>query len=282
MESLLAIAREKKVKREYKDALTLFEKAAAEGSVEALVEIGGFFEMGRGTIKNEAKAWEIYTQAAKKKNGSALFHLAEMMSQGKEPGKSGKPDEKRAFQIYVQAADLGHADAQYFVGYKKQGEDREMSRKYLQMAANQGHQAAALTLKTGGCDGGLEVVVPLASRSPGLQRHTGVSAPQKQTAALTKSLQKPGFFGSTVAPTTEAELMALIKQDSGLSSKAGQVANWLQEQDWKSVVDTLKTSSISKSSVVVSLLNNVLGPISEAQGIAKAVIALAAAIVDMY
>jgi hypothetical protein len=48
------------------------------------------------------------------------------------------------------------------------------------------------------------------------------------------------------------------------------------------VVDTLQSSSISSSAVVSSLLKNVLGPISEAQGIAKAIVGLAAAIVDMY
>ena len=105
------------------------------------------------------------------------------------------------------------------------------------------------------------------------------AVPSKPPASVAPP--KAGVIASTTLATTEEELLALVKQDSKLSSKAGSIAAWIQERDWKSVVDTLKTSSISNSSVVSSLLKNVLGPISEAQGIAKAIVGLAAAIVDM-
>jgi hypothetical protein len=96
---------------------------------------------------------------------------------------------------------------------------------------------------------------------------------------------KPGVFGSTAVPTTTTttteELLALIKTDSQLSSKAGQIASWIKRQDWEHVTDILSSSVLSNSELVSSLLKNVLGPISEAQGIAKAVIGIAAAIIDM-
>jgi hypothetical protein len=106
-------------------------------------------------------------------------------------------------------------------------------------------------------------------------------ATKANAAAPSTAPPKLGIFGSTAAPTTEEKLLALVKQDSRLSSKASQIANWIKEQDWNEVVVVLKSSAISNSLLVSSLLKDVLGPIAEAQSIAKAVIGIAAAIVDM-
>ncbi len=112
------------------------------------------------------------------------------------------------------------------------------------------------------------------------------SSPIAQTARKPSSTQSAAiaptpFLGSTSVPTTEAELLAVINKNAAVSRDYTAIAQCISDKDWAALLDGLSNSSVSQFPFVASLIKDVLGPLAEAQGIAKAVLCLAATVIDM-
>jgi len=100
-----------------KDALAEYSKAAAPPYeyAPAQYKLGDFQENGRGGLDSDLKnAIVWYKEAAAKKDPDALFRLA-LVYRG---GEGGEPvDYPRMLELVEAAAELGHLEAQYQLGY---------------------------------------------------------------------------------------------------------------------------------------------------------------------
>ncbi|GHU20429.1 hypothetical protein FACS189472_11740 [Alphaproteobacteria bacterium] len=107
-----------------KNSVITFEwilKAANQNNAEAQLALGNLYSCGTATVKKDsAKAIEWYAKAAEglaraaaKGDAEALCYLGIMHDEG-----YGMPeDPKKAFELYVQAANKGNARAQRNLGY---------------------------------------------------------------------------------------------------------------------------------------------------------------------
>jgi serine/threonine protein kinase len=86
----------------------------------------------------------------------------------------------------------------------------------------------------------------------------------------------------SVANTVEQELLALIQSDKSATHTQGhQFALFIQKKDWASIFAVLQSNStVSSVPWIATLLKDVLGPLGDAQGFAKAIIGIAASIFD--
>jgi TPR repeat protein len=92
---------------EKSEALRLLRAASRMGSAEASYAIGTWYLYGRVVPKNLAEASRYFAIAARRRHPSALFDLAVMY----ERGQGVRKNLRRAFALYIQAADLGDSDA---------------------------------------------------------------------------------------------------------------------------------------------------------------------------
>lgn len=94
--------------RDYSTALSLFHTLASSGDAEAEYQLGVFFQMGRGVLRNHAEAIEWYKKAAEKGHVKAQFNLGTMY----ESGWGTAPDYQMAYECYRKAAAQGHDRAE--------------------------------------------------------------------------------------------------------------------------------------------------------------------------
>jgi tetratricopeptide (TPR) repeat protein len=92
-------------------ALGLYQKAAAQGSRDALLRIAFLYEYGEG-IKNPAKAIELYRQAAENGSAEAQFEVGMRYARGWEL----KKDYSEALKWLRKAAEQCHPDALNWMG----------------------------------------------------------------------------------------------------------------------------------------------------------------------
>jgi uncharacterized protein len=100
----LAVSRKRESRTE---AFDLLRKASRMGSAEATYAIGTWYLCGRHVPQNFAEAVRYFEKAARKRYPSALYDLAAMH----ELGQGVRKNLKRAFVLYVRAADAGDSDA---------------------------------------------------------------------------------------------------------------------------------------------------------------------------
>ena len=94
--------------------IALWCRSAAEhGDAQAQLELGKFYEMGKGVPRDfeEAAAW--YLKAAERGHAEAQFHLGELYHQ---INLLGLRDDEKAAVWYLKAAEQGHKLAQYEIG----------------------------------------------------------------------------------------------------------------------------------------------------------------------
>ena len=92
------------------EAAQLLERAAAAGSPEAQYELAIQYETGKGVSQDEARALELYRQAAAQDYPDALNELGFFHFQG----MLGLPqDPQKALTFFERAADLRHPQAMY-------------------------------------------------------------------------------------------------------------------------------------------------------------------------
>ena len=137
----------------YETALTLFSEAAQMGSENAMLSYGIMLAKGQGTARDYDRAFRYIKKAAQKGSAYAQFLCGDMCLYGMGMEESAD----HAFKFYLQAAYWGNADAQDQCGRmyrERQGLPLDLvsidyeaaARKWLEMAAAQGHQEAAQLL----------------------------------------------------------------------------------------------------------------------------------------
>ena len=113
--------------------------AKAQNKEESESELGVRYLLGRGVLKDEAKAFYYFSEAAKEDDPFAQNELAYLYASGK--GTSSDPE--RAFYWYQKAADHDLASAQYnlgimyLAGFGAPG-NRALALKWLQKSAAHG------------------------------------------------------------------------------------------------------------------------------------------------
>ncbi len=163
--------------KDYQKAFREYKAAAEAGQAEAQFDLGVLYAQGFGVRRdlNEAARW--YRQAAEQGNAEAEFALGQMYSRGwgtprdetdalrwfqmaNDPNSDGPPtdwavldgygvqqDQKQAAYWYQQAAEHGHAEAEYNLGRlyaTGQGvpRDQEEAMRWIRAAATQGYAPA--------------------------------------------------------------------------------------------------------------------------------------------
>ena len=139
------------------DFEALVQQAQQPGNGKAMLQLAQAYAEGKGTEKNDKKAYKWFYEASQKANGAQGEDLSEARYQtglcylqGK--GTARRP--KEAAFYFTLAAEKGHAQAQYNlgkcylegIGVKKANKD--LARRWLNKAAQKGVQEAKELLKS--------------------------------------------------------------------------------------------------------------------------------------
>jgi TPR repeat protein len=147
--------------RDYKEAFKWFKIAAKGGSSAASVNIGDMYSLGHFVAKDEQKAFQWYLQAAKAGSSEGMEKLADVYAGGElfkknyfeaarwyekaaensripSPslklarlyylgGESFEKDEKKALKFFINAFEMGDADAAHYISgiYEDNGDNRQ-------------------------------------------------------------------------------------------------------------------------------------------------------------
>ena len=135
------------VKKDPKQALDWYLKAAGQGQSGAQLLAGNKYFQGDGTTQDYAKAAKWWQKAAAGGQVDAQFNLGLMYSRG----LGVKQDDNRAAKLFRAAAEQGHAHAEYSLGVmyafgRGVHQDYGTARKWFTRAAKQGVAQAQFNL----------------------------------------------------------------------------------------------------------------------------------------
>lgn len=136
-----------KSKKEFKNAVEWYTKAAEQGDSNAQYNLGICYENGRGVEQNYKKAVEWYTKAAEQGSARAQANLGLCYYNG----KGIEQDYHKAVECFTKAAEQGNADAQYYLGVcykngKGLEQDYYKAEEWYSKAADQGQIDAQYSL----------------------------------------------------------------------------------------------------------------------------------------
>ncbi len=100
------------VKKDQKEAVRWFMRAAKKGHSGAQNSLGSMYQAGEGVPRDYAEAARWYTLAAKQNNATAQMNLGYMYDKGLGVPK----DNRRAIELYTQAAERGKIGAMLNLG----------------------------------------------------------------------------------------------------------------------------------------------------------------------
>lgn len=130
-------------KQDLEQAAQWYQKAADQGQIAALVNLGGMYRQGRGVPRDDARAealWREASQSSSTGANSARYNLADLyIAQGKF---------EQARKLLLEAAKRGHPRAQFTLGSMyadAQGVERNEQTAYawFSMAVENGYVGAA-------------------------------------------------------------------------------------------------------------------------------------------
>lgn len=98
--------------KDYPKALKLYTTLAEEGNADAQTSLAYMYQMGQGVPKDDLKAFMLYEKAVAQKQPYALYNMA-LLYAGGLGGVVQNP--VYAHQLFLEAATLGVAEAQYSV-----------------------------------------------------------------------------------------------------------------------------------------------------------------------
>ncbi len=164
-------------KRDYKKAFKWFKMAAKGGSSAASTNIGDMYSVGHFVTKDEQKAFQWYLQSAKSGSSEGMEKLADMYAGGEVLEKNYfeaarwyekaaeishipspslklarlcylggayfKKDEKKALKWFINAFEMGDADATPYISgiYEDNGDNRQAGQWLVKGAHNGGSLA---------------------------------------------------------------------------------------------------------------------------------------------
>ncbi|MDF3031080.1 MAG: sel1 repeat family protein [Moraxellaceae bacterium] len=134
--------------RDLKQAQYWLLRAAEGGDLSAANHLGMLYTNGApGWLPDLAMARHWFGVAADLGGMNAAYNLARML----QKGEGGPRDDNAAYQRFEQAAELGHAEAQYLMGQRAERGAVKTARlialHWYRKAAAQGHEAAAVRLR---------------------------------------------------------------------------------------------------------------------------------------
>jgi TPR repeat protein len=131
------------VPRDFTKAVASLEKAASQGHVNAMYQLGNMYShQGR----DYAKAVIWYEKAASQGHADAMYQLGRMHDRGLSDGPY---DDAKALAWLEQAAAQGHTEAMYYLAtdyYEDSRADDVKTLAWLEQAAAQGHANAMYNL----------------------------------------------------------------------------------------------------------------------------------------
>lgn len=134
--------------RDETKAFEWYLKAARQGDSRSQFLLGDAYYYGTGTIRNYESAIFWYKKASEQGNAKALYSLACCYHKGQG---IKEPDIKKAFELYLKAAEKGYHNAQLLVArFYEYGEDTIIPKdtkkalEWYQKAANQGSETAKI------------------------------------------------------------------------------------------------------------------------------------------
>jgi TPR repeat protein len=122
-------------------------KAASNGNLEAHNILGEFCRDGIGMKPNEAKAVNWFKGAANSDCTNDIYNLGQMYERGVE---TGRKDPEKAFELYLQAAEMGHGAAKesvanfYRFGLGGVAVDLGKALKWYEKSANENNNSNAM------------------------------------------------------------------------------------------------------------------------------------------
>lgn len=137
------------VPRDYKAALSLYLKAAAQGDAEAQYIAGGMFFKGMGTGADYARAFRLLHEAAQ--NGKSTVESEKILAQSFLLGQEVPKNYEEAVRWFSKAAEGGDSEAQNelaFMYYTGNGIEQDLTKAYdfFMDAALQGYVLAQYNL----------------------------------------------------------------------------------------------------------------------------------------
>jgi len=103
-DSLYEAGQESYEQKEYPAALDQYQKAAQDGNISAMFELGNLYYNGEGIDRNHQTAMQWFTKAVQQGHVVAMYNLADLY----ENGIGVKHDYQKAMQWYTSAAEGGY------------------------------------------------------------------------------------------------------------------------------------------------------------------------------
>lgn len=122
--------------RDFARAERIWQEQAAQGSADAMLDLGLLYDLGLGVPRDTATALRWYLEAAERGLAEAQFNVAVML----DSGVGGREEASAAAAWYSRAAANGHARARYNLGLLYEaGEgvpvNLDLARYWLDLAA---------------------------------------------------------------------------------------------------------------------------------------------------
>lgn len=135
----------------HKQAVQMLTPLANSGNALAQYRLGMLYYNGQGVGEDEKLAIYWWKKAAAQGNVESMFQLGSAFLFGTQAAKFVPDPDREAAMWYFQAASAGHAEAQYHLGLlflagKGVIESRQEAARWMQKAASQGHSEAKKAL----------------------------------------------------------------------------------------------------------------------------------------
>jgi len=131
----------------YAEAIQLLTPLANQSNSQAQFRLGMMYYHGQGVPEDEKLAVYWLKKAAAQGHVEAMFELGQAFLLGSQTAKMVPDPDREAAVWYFQAASVGHAEAQYHLGLlflagKGVIESRREAQAWFRKAAAQGHAEA--------------------------------------------------------------------------------------------------------------------------------------------
>ena len=135
----------------HKQGVQMLTPLANSGNALAQYRLGMLYYHGQGVSEDESLAIYWWKKAAAQGNVESMFQLGSAYLFGTQTAKMVADPDRESATWYFQAASAGHAEAQYHLGLlflagKGVVDSRQEAARWFQKAASQGHVEARKAL----------------------------------------------------------------------------------------------------------------------------------------
>ena len=226
----------------YKEAIALWEPAAEEGNVDALVNLAQLYRLGLGVEQDDTKAFELYEKAAQEGSDDAQVNVAFQLLMGKGVGQ----DRERAAGWFAKAADQGNPLAQYNLGlmYEKGigvARDHGFAIELYQVAASKGQRRAQTRLDALEEASQSQVAQAAKERADAAAREAAEIEEQARKRAEDKKLAAAAAAKAEADKKEAKRPLLSIKPAGAKADEDGKSASADTKKDDRPVVNVVRT-----------------------------------------